>query len=332
MMKKYSIVVLMFFLFFIPKGLYAQKDSLKVGFILADLYSERWNNDMQYFKEKINDLGGAVTFIDCFNNQEEQVKAAKNLVKNKVDCIVVVPINSRDTSVVTIAKNANIPIVAYDRYIYSSNVDLCVTFNSHKVGQMMAEQVVANLNKGNILYLGGPSTDYNSALVRKGVFSILRNKNNNYKIKSLTTTDWNEMDAFLAVQNFISEAGYVPDAIICASDDLTKGALLAVEEQGMLGKVLLTGQDGNIDVCRQILKGNVLMSVYKSNKELAYDAAESVIKLIKGNLIKHDKSINDIFMKTSSELNNPQLITRDNVVELMTKEGIYTKEQLLDNN
>ncbi len=329
-MKNACILVFIVLCVFTPKGLYAQKDSLKVGFILADLYSERWNNDMQYFKEKINDLGGKVTFIDCFNRQEEQFKAAKNLVNQNVDCIVIVPIDSKDTSIVNIAKDANIPIVSYDRYIYSSNVDLCVTFNSYKVGQLMAEQVVANLSKGTILYLGGPTSDYNSSLVRKGVFSILRSYKNNYKIKSISTIDWNEMNAFLSVQNFISEAGYVPDAIICASDDLTKGAVLAVEEEGMLGKVLLTGQDGNLEVCRQILKGNILMSVYKSNKELAYEAAESVMKLLKGEDFKDEKTMNNIFMKVSTVLNDPQLIVKDNVVELMTGEGVYTKEQLLE--
>jgi len=328
--KKIYTIVIVVLLVFMQKGLYAQKDSLNVGFILADLYSERWNSDIQYFKEKINDLGGKVTFIDCFNRQEEQLSAAKKLVSQNVDCIVIVPIDSKDTSIVNIVKDANIPIVSYDRYIYSSKVDLCVTFNSYKVGQMMAEQVVAKLNKGNILFVGGPTSDYNSALVRKGVFSILRNHSGDYKIKSLTTIDWNEMNAYMNIQSFISEVGYIPDAIICASDDLTKGALLAMEEKGMLGKVILTGQDGNLDICRQILKGNVLMSVYKSNKELAYEAAESVMKLINGDNFNDEKTINNIFMKVSTVLNDPQLIEKDNVVELMTGEGVYTKEQLLE--
>lgn len=329
-MKQTLIVVLLILGTYFHKGVCAQKDSTHIGFILSDLYSERWHNDMHFFKEKINQFGGKVTFIDCFNSAEEQINAAKNLVNQNVDCIVIVPINSRDTSVVSIANEANIPIVSYDRYIYSSRVDLCVTFNSHKVGQMMAEKVVGSLKEGNILYVGGPSSDYNSALVRKGVFSILRDYKDRYRIKSLKTNDWNEMIAYLSIQEFISEEGYVPDAIICASDELTKGALLAVEEKGLLGKVLLTGQDGNLEICHQILKKNVLMSVYKSNKQLAYSAAESVMKMLKGDELKSDESINNIFMEVSSELNDPQLITENNVVEIMTSEGVYTQEQLLD--
>ncbi len=112
---------------------------------------------------------------------------------------------------------------------------------------------------------------------------------------------------------------------------MTKGALLAVEEHGMLGKVLLTGQDGDIDICRQILKGNVLMSVYKSNKELAYDAAESVMKLIKEEDFNYEKNMNDVFMQVSSELNDPKEITKDNVIGLMTEQGVFTREQLLEN-
>ncbi|MCW3807035.1 substrate-binding domain-containing protein [Plebeiibacterium marinum] len=325
-MKKINNILLLLFAL-LPIAGFAQRDSVHVGFILADLYSERWHHDMDYFESRMEEHGAKVTFIDCFDRAEKQTEAAKKLIQDQVDCIVIVPIDVNDTSVVSLSKVAGIPVVTYDRFMFDPDVKLCVSFNSVRVGEMMAEQVVSKLKGGRILYLGGPSTDYNSALVRRGVFSVLRN-NKQYSTKSIRTEDWSELSAFIKVQSFLSQNNYVPDAIICASDDLTKGALLAVEEAGALGKILLTGQDGNLDICRNILKGNVLMSVYKSNKILANAAADAVVKIIREQDIDLNEDANTHFFKIPAIFEEPELLMKENLEEILVSRGVYTEEQL----
>ncbi|MCW3807752.1 substrate-binding domain-containing protein [Plebeiibacterium marinum] len=316
-MKKIIILLLSSFVFLISQKAVAQRDSIHVGFVMANLYSERWQRDMTFFKERLNQLGAKVTFVDCFDNEEQQIKAAQKLINMQVACLVVIPVNSRNTEIVSIAKSASIPIVSYDRFILDPNLDLCVTYNSISVGKLMAESVNAKLPKGNILYVGGPTSDYNSSLVRKGVFSVLNNFQQNYTISAIRTHDWNEMDAFLTVQKFVEKHGYIPDAIISASDVLTKGILLFLEAEADGKKVLLTGQDGSTEICKEILNDRVLMTVYKPNKELAYKTAESVIKLLNKQTLLMNNDANNMFLDVPTVMMEPSVLTKENVVEVI---------------
>jgi len=137
------------------------------------------------------------------------------------------------------------------------------------------------------------------------------------------------MDAYMKIQDHTMNEGSIPDAIICAADALTYGAIDMVSQQDMLGKVLLTGQDAELDICKHIIQGNVLMTVYKSNKALAYTSAEATWKLINNEEIKYDDFINNKKKNVPSVLIPPVLITKETINELI-KEGIYTKDQLYE--
>lgn len=328
-MKKLTILCFSILLAFPVQKIFSQSDSVHVGFVLANLYSERWHHDKDYFKERFNQLGGAVTFIDCYDMANNQIEAVKKLVEKKVSCIVIVAVDARSAkSAVDIANKANIPVVAYDRLILGADLDLYITVNSITVGQLMAEQVVKKLPEGEILYVGGPSDDYNSTLIRKGVFSVLDKKKSKYTVKTVQTASWNELDSYMAIQEYITNETSIPNAIICAADALTYGAVDVLKEYNNFGKVLLTGQDAELEICRYVVKGDVLMTIYKSNKELAYKSAEATMKLIKGEKIDMTEKINNRKIEVPSVLLPPVLITKENAVETLTKEGVYTKEEL----
>ena len=282
---------------------------------------------MNYFEEKVNQLGGKVTFIDCFDNSEEQLKAVHKLIDLKVDCIVFVPINITDTAIVNVSHQAKIPIICYDRFVNSQNVDLYVTFDSEEVGHKMARSVVDNLSEGNILFVSGPTSDFNSTLIRKGVYGELRNYKENFNIKKVNVNDWSEISAFMTVQDYVSENQFEPDAIICSSDILASGVIYLLEEKGLLGKVLVTGQDGNLNICQQIIKGNVLMTVYKSNKILAYSTASAAMKLAKDCDVSGMYSDN-FFMNIPSVKKETTVINKDNIEEIMSLLDTYSKEEL----
>jgi D-xylose transport system substrate-binding protein len=304
-------------------------DSLKVGFILANLYHERWWNDRDFFKEKFNELGGKVEFVDCYDMPNNQVDAAKKFIEEGVECIVIVPTDAQQTKpVVDLAHEANIPVVSYDRLILDAPVDLYITVNSTTVGEMMAKSVVEVLDKGNILYIGGPAEDFNSSFIREGTFNVLNKNKEKYNIYSIQVSAWNQLDAYLALQDFITNNEMIPDAIICAADVLTYGAISVLEENDKLGKVYLTGQDAELNICRYLVKGNVLMTVYKSNKQLATVAAETVWKLINNQEFEIFDKTNNKFADIPSILISPVLINKENIDEALIEGGIYTKDEV----
>ena len=304
-------------------------DSLKIGFILANLYHERWWNDRKFFEEKFNKLGGAVEFVDCYDMPSNQIDAAKKFIKEDVECIVIIPSDAQQTKpVVDLAHDAGIPVVAYDRLILNAPVDLYITVNSIAVGEMMAQSVVNKLDKGTILYLGGPSEDFNSSFIREGTFNVLDKYKDKYTTYSVQASAWNQMDAYLILKDFITNNELIPDAIICAADALTYGAIMVLEENNKLGKVYLTGQDAELDICRQVVKGNVLMTIYKSNKQLATVAAETVWKLINDQEFEISDKIDNKHTDIPSILIPPMLVNKETIDNALIEEGIYTKDDI----
>ncbi len=257
-----------------------------------------------------------------------QIDAAKKFIAQGVDCIVIIPVSAQECkTIVDLAHEADIPVVAYDRLILDAPVDLYITVNSTTVGEMMAQSVVQVLDKGSILYLGGPSEDFNSSFVRNGNFNILDTLNGVYKIYSTQVSSWTQMDAYLVIDNFLTKEGFIPDAIICAADALTYGAISILDENNKLGEVYLTGQDAELEICQHVVKGNVLMTAYKSNKQLANTAAEIVWKLINNEDFEIDDKINNNLIDVPSILIPPVLINKE-TIDLLIKEGIYTKDQI----
>ena len=66
-----------------------------------------------------------------------------------------------------------------------------------------------------------------------------------------------------------------PDRVANASNDGTAGgAIQALKEAGLAGKVAVTGQDADLVACQRILAGTQSMTVYKPVHHLARRAAE----------------------------------------------------------
>ncbi len=63
----------------------------------------------------------------------------------------------------------------------------------------MAQKVIEKLSQGNILFVGDPSNDLNSALSGKGLFSELKKQIDRYNVKKTNTNDWSEISAFITV-------------------------------------------------------------------------------------------------------------------------------------
>jgi len=310
---------------------FAQKKSYKVGFILANTFVDRWNKDKEYFESKFNELGGEVIFVDCFDQVNNQIAAAEDLVNEGVDGIIIIAVDAVGSkAAVDYAKRANIPVIAYDRMILKADLDYYVSFNSVMAGEQMANVVISKVPKGKILYIGGPSEDYNSRLIRKGVFNVLDTLDKNHKISSLKASTWTQLDSYLLFQDYLSNGNDMPDAIICAADVLTRGVIDVLRSSDdAMGKVIVTGQDAELDICRMIVNGTVEMSIYKPTKLLAEAAAKTMWGLLNKTLKEEPETkFNNEYKDVPSLLLKPIVVNKKNMDEVIIKDGYYSKLQV----
>jgi D-xylose transport system substrate-binding protein len=155
----------------------AEKKSgkIRIGLSMDTLKEERWQKDRDIFVKKAEELGAEVLVQAADGKDETQVKQAESLLTQGVDVLVVIPHNGEvAATIVEAAKRQNVPVISYDRLIKNSDVDLYISFDNEKVGEMQAKYLVEKAPKGNYVLIGGAPTDNNAKMFRAGQMRVLQ--------------------------------------------------------------------------------------------------------------------------------------------------------------
>ena len=94
--------------------------------------------------------------------------------------------------------------------------------------------------------------------------------------------NWDPKNAFKIVKDSLIANKNKIDAILAPNDATAGAAIQALEEQGLAGKVPVTGQDAELDAAQRIVQGTQSMTVLKDTRELGKAAIDAAIKLAKG--------------------------------------------------
>ena len=153
----------------------SDSDGIRIGFSFDSLVIERWQRDRDVFVSRAQELGAAVNVQNAGGDVAAQKKQISYFIEQKMDVIVVVAADTAALSdVVAQAKERGIRVVAYDRMLENANVDLYLSFDSEKVGEIYGDAITRKFPKGaQILEVLGSSEDYNVKLMEKGLASKL---------------------------------------------------------------------------------------------------------------------------------------------------------------
>ena len=147
----------------------AQDRKIQIGMSFDSFVIERWQRDRDIFVSTAKELGAEVNVQNANGDLEQQKKQINYFIDKGMDVIVVICIDSKGlTEEVQRAKDAGIKIIAYDRLLQNTDIDLYISFDNERVGTMMGEALVENgLAGGNVLMLGGSAVDSNVAMVER---------------------------------------------------------------------------------------------------------------------------------------------------------------------
>ena len=307
---------------------FASKEKPVIGFSIDDLRVERWARDRDYFIAAAKGLGAEVSVQSADGDSAKQVAQIENLISKKVDVLVIVPKDqSTLTNALKEAKKAGIKIISYDRVVLSPEVDLWVTFDNVKVGQMQGEALMQALPKGNVYVLKGDPGDNNAKLFNAGAMKAMAPYVEKGDIKILgeqSVKDWLPANALQITENVLTQFQNKIDGVLAPNDGTAGGVIQALAGQKMAGKVPVTGQDAELAACKRIIAGTQLMTVYKSLNKLATESAKMTVALVKGENLPHPTVKNEGVDTMQLE---PINVTKENI-DLLVKDGFYTKEQL----
>ena len=259
----------------------ASKEKPVIGLSLDTLKEERWQRDRDTFIAEAKKLGATVIVQSANSDDTRQVRDVESLLSRKVDVLVIVPHNGAAmTRAVKSANEAKVPVIAYDRLILNASIDYYLTFDNEKVGEAQANYAVARLpkdRKARIVRIYGAPTDNNAKLFKQGQDNVLTPLIKSGKIEVVHedwALDWKPENAKKIMNAAITKAGRAIDAVVVSNDGTAGGAIQALLEEGLAGKVIVTGQDADLAACQRIQRGTQSMTVYKPLKNLASLAAD----------------------------------------------------------
>ena len=305
---------------------------VRVGLSLDHIRSDRWKAERDYITERAASLGATVTTFVANSDDDVQISQIDNLIGQKVDVLIVVAHNAKALIPILVkAHAAGIKILAYDRLLVDAPyVDFYLSFDNVKVGRLEAQGVLDIIPTGNYVYLGGSPTDNNALLVKQGAMEVLQPKIDSGDVRIVYdafTKDWNATEAYKNLKSYLMTNTKI-DAIVAASDNISLGAILALQEYGLAGKVPISGQDAEIQAFKRILDGTQSFTIYKKIKDLSYQATDIAIALARNGEAKANATTNNGVINIPSYLMDVTLVNKNNIVETVIKDGLHTYEAI----
>ena len=312
-----------------------QNQKPKVGFLLANLVADRYQKEKVYFTEHLAEIGGEALIESANYDDKLQIQQAKDLIAKGVKVLVVNPVNLYTAAaIVRAAHDKGIKVIAYDRLICNSDLDYYLTFDNEKVGKLMTEYAIKKVPEGKYLIFGGDKSDLNAGFVKNGVIKILDKYSSTGKIKinfDIFVEDWSGENAKHELKRYLDLSGEIPDVILSSYDGMSSGIIEALKEYHLEGKVLVTGQDAELGACRNIVKGDQAMTVYKPIKKLAFTAAEISMKIIKSQPLSEATSIvNNGSKDVFSILLDPIAVDKDNLRTTVIADGLLSASDIFN--
>jgi D-xylose transport system substrate-binding protein len=289
-------------------------NKLKIGFSLESMKGERWQTDLDSFTARAKQLGAEVISSDAKGDDEVQLQQVKDMIKSGIKVLVLFPHDTKLAArMVDAAKSADVKVISYDRLILDSDVDLYVSFDRVEIARMQAESLVKLAPKGNYALIAGSPNDEGAKALHDEQMRVLRPYTDRGDIKVVAdgyTKDWLASEAYLHMLEAIDSAQGKIDAVVASNDGMAVGAIQALREHNLAGKVLVSGQDADLANIICIAQGTQTMTVYKPIKIEAARAAEGAVHLAKGEKISAGAAISNGKIKVPAILLKPVVVTR----------------------
>jgi len=260
-----------------------------LGFAQVGAESGWRTANTESIKEAAAAAGIELKFSDAQQKQENQIKAIRSFIQQKVDVIAFSPVvESGWDTVLQEAKEAGIPVILTDRAIDSDDDSLYVSFigsdfveEGRRAGRWLLEQFKDATEPVNIVELQG-TTGSAPAIDRKAGFEEIIKENPNLRIITSQTGDFTRAKGKEVMQSFL-QAHKDIDVLYAHNDDMGLGAIQAIEAAGLVpGKdIIIITVDAVRDGMQAAAEGKINFIV-ECNPLLGPQLMEAVKAVVEG--------------------------------------------------
>lgn len=261
-----------------------------VPLLLPDNDQPRWESqDGAFFVKHMKALAPdvEVEVLNANGDPAAQQRQAEQALSRGAKVLVVIPIDGEAAAVIAdMAAEEGVPTIAYDRMIQSENTSFWVQADLRASGRAQAAHVVANTKKGDTLVmLKGSPTDPNAPTIFQGQMDVLQplfDSGERVMGYENWTQGWDPAVARRSMDQALTQLNNNVQGVVSSNDGNAGAAVAAMEEQGLAGKVPVSGLDCTVAALQRILLGVQTQSVWRDFNLMMEATAKAAVALLKG--------------------------------------------------
>ncbi|MBM7438784.1 multiple monosaccharide ABC transporter substrate-binding protein [Streptomyces sp. HB132] len=329
-------------------------DGATIGVAMPTKSSERWISDGANVVKELKSKGYKTKLVYGEDDPDQQVSQIENMITQGVDALIVAAIDNKSlNNVLQQAKEAEIPVISYDRLILGTeNVDYYASFDNEKVGELQGSYIVDKLGledgkKGpfSIELFAGSNDDNNTKYFFQGAMNVLKPhidkgelvvRSKQTALNQVTTLRWDGGTAQKRMDDLLTSSyrSAEVDAVLSPYDGISIGILSALKSDGYgtKGKPMpvVTGQDAELASVKSIIAGDQTQTVYKDLRKLAKVASNMVDAALndKKPEVNDTKSYDNGVKVVPAYLLQPVSVDKDNYKKALVDDGYYTADDL----
>ena len=278
---------------------FAASSKLVVGFSQIGAESGWRTAETESIQSEAKKRGIDLRFSDAQQKQENQIKALRTFLAQRVNAIILAPVVETGWEpILREIKRARIPVILVDRGVKVSDPSLYTTLIASdfvQEGRMAGEWLAKKLDgKGNIVEIQGTAGAAPANDRRTGFAEIIQ-KHPEMKIIKSQSGDFTRAKGKEVMEAFLKAEGNKINAVYAHNDDMALGAIQSIQEAGLKpGKdIIVVSIDGIKPAFEAMVDGSLNCTV-ECNPLLgpaAFDAVEAAVagKPVQKKVIVHDQ-------------------------------------------
>jgi inositol transport system substrate-binding protein len=285
-----------------------EKHGTVIGVSLLNLSNEFIVMLNKTMDEKAKQLGVELIVNDAQRSADRQVQQVESFVAQKVDAIILNPCEVEASSpAVDKALAAGIPVVNVNSETRSTPTAF-VGSRDEEAARIAVEYIAQRLGgQGNVVMMHGYMGQAAQIKRNQGAREVLA-KNPGLKLIADQTAEWDRARAMALMENWIQSYGDRIHAVFAQNDEMAMGALIALEQAGRKGKVLVVGVDAISDALQAVRDGRLDATVFQDARGQGGAAVETAVRIARKQ--PYEKQTMIPF----------RLVTKENVGELLARQ------------
>jgi ribose transport system substrate-binding protein len=248
---------------------FAQAKKPRMGLAMINLEAPFFANMMTAGAIAAKDYGIDLIWKSAEGSLEKQIAIVENFVQEKVDVIMIDPIDKKAIAPVVIkVHNAGIPVITGGNLV-DTPYNINTLYNDYKDYFTLTDIMAHYINKkGNVVLIVGNPGNFVSDERQRGFEESVK-RYPNIKVLSIQPSDWEAVKGMKAMENWLAAYPKI-DAFMSVSDTPFMGALEPIRNSGREKEIALFGYDGDPPVMELIKKGEVVADLMTGSKRVGY--------------------------------------------------------------